>query len=470
MKKILIIIILSSLFFSCEDYLELNPKSEYTASNMWNNEKEATGVMMSAYDEMRNVFKKGYAWYGDFRSGYFSRENNSVEAQKLCDNTLDATISSSDWNGLYRIISLCNYTLYYTPLVPDPAFNKTNRNRLRGEAFFVRALTYFYIARIWEEAPLITIPYNTTDLNFEVEPTKNVDMFGQIKADIDSAVFYLPAERVSDNSTQNRRINRGRASTYSCWALKADVHMWLKEYQAAIDAVKLFEGVSRYYNSAQKSWKLERDWHYMFLRRDNVNAAYRYPDEMIFEIQFNNQELAYSNQWSLWSNSWPDVYYKPNFEKLMDLNRDTIRGQADIMQGGRYGKYRIDYKNADPEDANIIMYRLSDLLLLSAEAHNRLGDKKTAIDIVTLIRERVNVAPDVYPISESMSMEDIEEEIRKERVRELLAEGKVWFDMVRQGKTSMAGVNSLMNIYWPIHSDNLKTNPKLKQNSYYVTD
>lgn len=471
MKKYFIpILLLMGLFLSCEDYLELKPKSEYTATNMWNNEKEATGVMASAYNEMRNVFKKGYAWYGDFRSGYFYRNNNDVEAQKLCDNNLDATLSSADWNGMYRIVSLCNYVLHYVPKVPDPAFSKGNRDKLRGEAFFVRALMYFYIARIWNEAPLITIPYNTTDLDFYAAPVKSSEMFGQIKADIDSAILYLPAEPVSDNNTQNRRINRGRGTDYACWALKADVHMWLKEYQLAIDAIKLFEGAARYYDSSKKLWKLEANWHNMFLRRDNVNTAYKYPDEMIFEIQFNNQELAYSNIRALWSNSWPDVYYNSKFEQLMDLNRDTIRGKPDIMQGGRYGKYRLNYSDASPEDENVIIYRLTDLLLLSAEANNRLGNKTAAIDILNLVRKRVNVAADVYPVSEAMSMEEIEEEIRKERVRELFAEGKIWWDMVRQGKTSQAGVTNTLHMYWPIHNTNLKTNPKLKQNSFYVVE
>ncbi|NJO69230.1 MAG: hypothetical protein HC830_08070 [Bacteroidetes bacterium] len=104
---------------SCEKMIELEPKSNYTFNNMWSNEAEATSGILAIYNQMQSTFKTNYAYWGDGRSDMLVRYNNDNEALYLIDNALVATMSSSDWNSLYKVISRSNFAIKYIPKVPD---------------------------------------------------------------------------------------------------------------------------------------------------------------------------------------------------------------------------------------------------------------------------------------------------------------------------------------------------------------
>ena len=94
-------------------------------------------------------------------------------------------------------------------------------------------------------------------------------------------------------------------------------------------------------------------------------------------------------------------------------------GWAGDGQAVRPGSYQ--------NSANWIIYRLSDVLLMKAEALSQIGRYSEALAIVNNIRKERNMNSK----SCSESAQDFEDLIMQERALELAFEGKRWFDLMR---------------------------------------
>ena len=144
--------------------------------------------------------------------------------------------------------------------------------------------------------------------------------------------------------------------------------------------------------------------------------------------------------------------------------------------------------------SNWIIYRLSDVLLMKAEAITRLDAPTTeqlqdAFNCVTMILYRAN--PSVTTDRDKLSFTDYQEQsqlfdlVMRERRREFFGEGKRWFDLVRMAEhdgttTNMltllltkyatntnavrAKLASMNSLYSPVYENELKVNPNLHQN------
>jgi hypothetical protein len=149
-------------------------------------------------------------------------------------------------------------------------------------------------------------------------------------------------------------------------------------------------------------------------------------------------------------------------------------------------------------DANWIIYRLSDMILIKAEALIEKGAEnyESAFALINVVNKRAN---DVTTTSRSdtLKMADyidskasMEELLYAERQREFMFEGKRWFDLVRLARRDgdntrlisltsrkyIENVNAIKIkladpniIYFPYAKSELKVNPLLKQNPAFDT-
>lgn len=152
------------------------------------------------------------------------------------------------------------------------------------------------------------------------------------------------------------------------------------------------------------------------------------------------------------------------------------------------------YRNRDNIDANWIVYRASDPILMKAEALVAQGHLGGGFDLAHAVFLRSNptmqATKDIRPGAYSQK-DDMMEFIFRERQREFIGEGKRWFDLVRmayqKGETSamlnllvrkfagganavkakMATMNSLFN---PVYREEIKVNPALVQNPAWEDD
>jgi hypothetical protein len=155
-----------------------------------------------------------------------------------------------------------------------------------------------------------------------------------------------------------------------------------------------------------------------------------------------------------------------------------------------------NYRKGDDWDANWIVYRRTDVMLMMAEAMVSLDNAndsvfKEAFNIVNAIntRSRIDTTDIIHPlkVENYLTQEASLDLVRKERLLELSYEGKRWYDLVRQAlrdkktdnikfvadklesgaavvKTKMSTIDGL---FMPIHIDELRYNKNLKQNPAY---
>lgn len=152
-----------------------------------------------------------------------------------------------------------------------------------------------------------------------------------------------------------------------------------------------------------------------------------------------------------------------------------------------------DYRKSDDFDANWIIYRRTDVMLMKAEAlvtreSADEDDFLEAFNIVNAINTRSR--EDTTNINQPMKFDSYKTKenamklVRDERKRELSFEGKRWYDLVRQAliekkvdnilfvadklgtiaevvKTKMSTIDAL---FMPIYIDEIRYNKNLKQN------
>lgn len=464
-------IVCSSFLVSCERSIDLEPDSNYTFDNFWNSKEESEAAVLGIYCQMQVALKANYAYWGDARGGLLIRDNSSDEAERLTTNMLNSGMGSSSWDAIYVWIGYANHCMKNIPLVKDKTFTDNNRLALLSEVYWARALAYFYIARIWQSAPLVTEPTTSTDENMFVKQVPSEQIFNQIFSDLDNARVGI----VKDYGTDNRK-NRGRATLSAVYALRTDVLMWLHEYEEAVvyaDSLKNAMGNISY------DYVAPADWGKVFKSATNEPGSGN-SKEAIFELQFSQLEFSTSNFSGRW-NGYCD--FRPN-AKCLELF-SARQGEGDVRaaqtikdvnsETTEIWKYTgKNFPSGGIYDNNLIIYRWSDIQLLKAEALNRLGKRIEAIEIVETLRTKRygRIAP-LTNINKN-SMDEVELAILEERAMEFMAEGKRWFDVVRTGRvdelinpTLVTRIIDQNNYFWPISTSAMRVNPNLTQNPYY---
>jgi hypothetical protein len=148
---------------------------------------------------------------------------------------------------------------------------------------------------------------------------------------------------------------------------------------------------------------------------------------------------------------------------------------ADPKAIWKYLGQGISDEIATPAKQNIVLIRLADIMLLRAEALNKLGGTANitvALTLLNTIRTRAGLTAFATIADVNAKYGDLESAILQERSVELCFEGHRWFDLVRTGKaiSTMKPLNGLSderNLLWPIHINSLNKNPNLVQNDFY---
>ena len=126
------------------------------------------------------------------------------------------------------------------------------------------------------------------------------------------------------------------------------------------------------------------------------------------------------------------------------------------------GEFRAFFANS-----NVPIFRYTGLILLGAEAYAKKGNYGKAKELLQMIRDRAGFGLPSVPDMELVT------EILKERRRELIGEGHIFFDQLRnnqfEGVSAMSPLRIQRNGYfWPVRYQNIRKNPALEQTSYWI--
>ncbi|PID93147.1 MAG: RagB/SusD family nutrient uptake outer membrane protein [Bacteroidetes bacterium] len=434
-----------------EDFLDKDPISSFSAQGFYKTEGDAKAGVNGVYDALQGALRTNFAYWGEGRADAVN-SYHSGNPQMLLENTLNKTISSASWNGLYSVISRANYAIKYVPEIYKA--DDEGGLQLLAQARAIRALAYFYCVRVWGDVPLITEPYESTSQNLFVERNDQETVLDQIEADL----LYATVNCRKSFGGDADRIFFTQGGAYG---LLTQVYMWRHKYQEAIDAAREVLDNSLYSLVPISSW--------------TKIFASGYSEESIFELGYNEvQTNSLRVLYALGSDSdyFPSKKFRNSFE-TGDLRQSLIYDQTQRypkMVWKFFGKGFND-ESPDPSDNNIVLIRLADIMLLKAEAHNKLGETGAALELLNAIRIRAGLQ--AFTAQDAIdSYGDLESAILHERFIELCFEGHRWFDLVRTGKAievmnPLNGLSDEANLVWPIFEDALNRNPNLVQNPFY---
>ncbi|MBW4889226.1 RagB/SusD family nutrient uptake outer membrane protein [Mucilaginibacter sp. HMF5004] len=525
MKKLIgitAVALIIAIVSSCKKDITELPLSAGDLNNYYKSSKDMTAAIAGMYtsfqEEMTGVgtgkdasdgteaYGGRYHYWGEGRSDNFDRSQyvNSTMTE-LAFNNLTINNPATDWGGLYRTIYRANLNIKYFPPIAksDPLVTPIVLNNALAQCYAMRAECYFYIVRLWGDAPVWTEPY--TDVT---QPSARPRV---AKAKIIDSVIIPDLANAYSLIQKNQtpivwNINEG-----AICAMMADVYMWRAgqpgggqtDYQNAITWIqRLFlakgpTGVA-YGGTTAANLETQTNWKNLFIAPttsiepiwsihwDNtVNGCACIP---ITTQLSNNPVKADSVVYFTWKkNNKVDT----RFAKTIDSTATTT-ASTQLAHMDKVLKYFNTNNNANgilPTGSTalslnvyLVMYRLGDVYLSLAEAYAQTGDLTNALKYLNFIylRARITGTPAI-PATQYTTTVAMENAILQERQYELYAEGKRWFDLVRTGNvknvmdpvvarrqkafgTAQTGFQDLNKVLWPLSQDALNSNPLLVQN------
>lgn len=502
---------------SCDEWLNLKPESEIILDEFWQSEADVESVLAACYrglTEDANVYRM-IVW-GELRSdnvvnGRFMR----YDMQRIMEGDITATNQFVSWGSFYTIINYCNNLLYFAPEVLDRDinFSQADLDRLRAEVLTLRALSYFYLVRTFRDVPLVLEPSIDDSQDYNKPKSSEQVVLDQIIADL------LVARQYARVDFGRRDYNKGRVTKAAVNAILADVYLWAQRYDECIAASD--EVLS---NSAYRLVDASLMLTQVFYLGNST--------ESIFELQFDDNIQPNNPVFNLYGNSqqeqgefsFPATLAVDHINNLVGafspfiykVSTEVVESEKDVRYldfirpyGGKFHVFKYAglarqetvqglslyrYRNST---SNWILYRLSDVILMKAEALVQKGKANPAVaepaftEAVKLVnrtylRSNPENASDSLRLANYPTPGDLEMLVLRERQRELMFEGKRWFDLVRfarregstgtlntflmyknPGGTTSTGAPVPDAMYLPISQRELEANPKLEQNPFY---
>ena len=439
---IVLIACVSLLFVGCDDLLETTPYGESTSESFWRDGGDAVAAANAMYAPLREEDSYGHNEnVFDNCSDDLYRAGDHGYEEAMENFTLDPSNKGVrvGWNNKYEMINRANAILINVPDIED--IDATVKNRVLGEAHFIRAFGYWKFSLIYGGVPLI-LEQNVNEGNFNVPKSSLAEVQSQIESDLIAAVGLLPETHSGDNIG---RPNKGAAN-----GLLAKLYLYQEKFAAAITAGT---------NVVNGPYPLAPNF------RDNFSPATENNPEMLFAAQGEENWgdvvhffHTYPRPWGGWDfhNPTQNIVDEfevgdPRFENSIWKAGDMVdRGSKGIFEytsaqtGGialsstgytlnKYTEFKAD-GNIN-KDQNVPILRAADVYLIVAEAKIRDNGAGSGDAEINAVRDRVSMAP--------ISNADMPELIHERRV-ELFGENQRHQDLMRWDK---AGIVDIVAIY-----------------------
>lgn len=479
-KYIIPVIIASVMFASCHKDLDVTQTSQLSAASMWTDQNDAIAGMYGAHQFMRTAFNQSLVYWGEYRTGLWGPGNHKGLSQTARDQVYQSTManthSHADWENLYRTINMANLVLKYTPGIAFSSDQK--KNEVLANAHYVRAVCYYWIARVWGDAPMVLEGYESAAQ--ELHPLRSTaeQIFAQVKSDIESGISLMPSSVTEKKTASLASLNMLKAD-FSLWMYKVRNagDAYLQDAATAVAAVKATPGLgletdySRIFSSASEGGR-EVIYAFNYAQDEHTGG---YPADYQFNsatvspgYHFNPIVVGTGQQWTFYTDEYVDVLTANPADTRLNTTYQTF---YDNLMGQMFhwtNKYRGTWlNNTLVLDSDIIMYRLADAYMYEAEIKYYQNDYPGAVAAVNQLVQRAYGTPNYYPAS--LNQAEVKDMIVKERMREFPSEGKLWWDFIRLDvvfdmNPHLAAKQNQPNIlFWPLSNNSLNDNPNLSQ-------
>ena len=436
---------------------------------------------------MQKALGAGVIIYGEMRSDiHYCNRSSEVDFDNIVNNNITAYNKHASWASFYQIIQQANLVIANAnEMVEKGIVANDTAQQVLAEAYAMRAFTYFWIVRIWGEAPLVLQPSIGDKYDSRMKKSSVDDIFDSILNDIEMAKSLI-----SDNGS------RTHFTLSSVYALQAQVCTWLKDWEGVLQANSHFfeeDGVTlkdigyslaTLYDSKNSYTDNNYISNSEYAGIFNVGKS----KESIFELGYSIDDNALSN--SLY-NVFDAVRPKGEVKSRYTKNKSIDWRCAINFYGNspKLTKYFIEFSDYNLETRNVVLLRLGEIVLLQAEAYiNLIAEaatpaeidnlKNKGIEMLNIIRKRAGgeaylINAESYESEDPEMINSLKILVAEERYKELFGEGYRYFDLIRTGTLLeiMGPVNGqydMLSAVWPIHyNEILYSNGAIEQNVFY---
>ncbi|AVR44277.1 RagB/SusD family nutrient uptake outer membrane protein [Christiangramia fulva] len=441
MKKIyslLCFLAILLLLGACSDRLDVEPRQQIPTDVAISTGENVENILTGVYDESSQ--EESYGGYMQIMADLYGFTDQATwygtyqEPKEIYNKSIftDNSFVRDLWLNGYAAINQANLVLENADLVDEDS-----RDRVKGEAYFLRALNYFDLNRFFSSpdhtlgVPLTLDGIIDIDQNLEIARAPADQVYQQVISDLQKAIELLPES------------NGARADKYSAEALLARVQLHIGHYEAARDAA---DDVIEYSGRS-----LTNTFADAF--NNDTNSS-----EDLFAFQVNSQDgdnvLVVHYASTEFGGRGGDIAVNDAYLNMFGDSDD--RGQFFYI--GDYGdvltsKYTNEY-------ANISLIRLAEMYLIRAEANQRLDTEEgaTPLEDINTLRARANA-----DLLTEVTLDDI----LKERQLEMMFEGFLIWDYTRTGRPVGEIPADSPRLSFPIPLREMDANSLLVQNPGY---
>jgi hypothetical protein len=520
MKKVLSYLFTGMLFMSiasCKK-LDLAPIDYFGSGNFWKNKSQVDGAMIGLHGQLRSyqftLYTMGEMRGGDLMTGTGATGTSSLNSQSVISQDLrESNPGLSSWGGLYTAIFQVNNFIFQVEKADY--LSQQDKSYYLGQAFGLRAFYYFNLYRTYGRVPIAKEPQvltntpKSSDQAYLPRAKTEKETLDFIKSDIDSSVINF-------NGDYSTKGNKAQWSLGATNMLKANVYLWTAKVNTDGQAPK---NTAADLTTARAALE-DLIPHYSLLPKfsDVFNYDNKGNNEIIFALRYTVDEAANNFSQFVYQASDPmgsfvnasgsslvPNRYQPDATKTGDpmnlLGSGIIRyeyeyslfQQYDTALDSRAKATFFDIYKAPVANNKFVLlskflgtidngnrvfaddvpvYRLAEAYLLLAEIKNKQGEDPSAE--INIIRARA-YGNNPYPVYANGTFEQNELAIFEERGKELVGEGKRWYDLRRMQDASgnplafktdipLVGVLNASDAYkllWPIDRGTLTSDETL---------
>lgn len=422
MKKYRLLLLLIIALFSnaCADsFFDLEPSSSVPTDKIYKTADDFNVAVIGCYAKLQTQISY-FTECCEYRSDNLSLSAPTAGTQDRydIDQFLDKPSNNvllEAWanynNGVYR----CNLVL---DRIDDANIDLNLKKQYKGEALFIRALTYFNMYRLWGGIPM-TNKVVTVAEALEIGRSSERQVFDFLTSDLNQIIDegMLPATYSGSDL--------GRATSGAAMALLGKIYLTFHKWLEASNI--LYQVLGKY--------SLMTTPEQVFDVNNKMN------DEIIFAIRFNKEIEGEGHEYwfsiiNLTDNTNQTETLKNCYQEK-DKRKDLITYEKVVGDNACLMKKFMDTKSTSYKKVgnDQIILRYADVLLMYAEALNEISysnlQNSEALVALNAVHTRAGLSPIL--ITELPDQDSFRNAIMLERQREFPYEGQRWFDLVRMG-------------------------------------
>ena len=439
--KLILFSLLALFIVSCEDNLQIEPAQSISGDLAVTSESNITNILIGVYEEsgqdesyggelqlMADLLGSGNItnWAGTF-----------IQPRQIKNKAIlpDNSFVTGFWNNAYEVINQANLVINNIAVVTSDADKK---DRIEGEAKFLRALTYFDLVRHFASGskgvPLRTEGILDYSVDLSIARSDVSSIYSLILSDLQSAINLLPES------------NEFFADKAAAEALLARVYLQQGNYGAARDAANNVIASSGNSLAASFSAAFNND-------ADSPEDVFAF--QVTSQTGGNQFVTYYADEGN--GGRGGDVPITDAYIALFD---DPADERANFFYTSAQSGERLSAKYTN-EFANISLIRLAEMYLIRAEGNVEMGTSigDSPLNDLNALRARSGSTAITGPVTKGT--------VLKERILELAFEGFSIHDVVRTQGSVDGFAWDAPELVMPIPQSEMDTNPLMEQNPGY---